>query len=167
MTDSFSPDSNKENSNSDSEYKLPDKIIIGQQEQVEVEQETKQNKRFFSKYQSQGKESDPQEPPTSLRLISFFGLVFCLIFGVLMLVCAFISSVLSLLTFLKNSSVNQMTLRFWKLYVNTSVCAFGCLLALLNPLIGLGFLTLYFSLVGEKMDGHIIYKIFERSFRDF
>lgn len=155
MTDPFF---DKEQSKDASEYKLPDQIIVGE----EIYSANKEED--FSHRNEQEEPSHADSPPKSLRVLCFLGLIFCCIYSVGVFLLALIASGFAILAFLQSSNLNKMARKYWKSLVNTLIAGFGFALGLLFPPIGLGFLVIYFSLKGEKLDTDILSKIIKRSF---
>lgn len=147
-------DKNKEHS----EYKYPDQII--------VDDENHHHEKSESQYENDRKEeAADQGQPLSLRLLCFLGLIFCSVFGLGMIILSIITTFFACITLFQNSNVNRDLFRYWKSTFNTFVAGFGFILGLLIPPLGLGFLVLYFSLVGENMDTDILTKIIKKSFQ--
>ena len=146
-------DKNKEQS----EYKYPDQIIIGDENYQEQSE---------SPYKDHSKEeTTEQTQPLSLRLLCFLGLIFCTIYGFGMILLSLITTFFACITLFQNHKLNRNLFRYWKSTFNTFVAGFGFVLGLLIPPLGLGFLILYFSLVGENMDTDILTKIIKKSFQ--
>lgn len=141
-----------------SEYRLPDEILI---DPPEVTRHTRKPGSF------ENPEFDGNKAissPFSLRFLSFLGLLFCSIYGAGMLFFALLTSLFSAVTLFQNSAVNRECLKYWRHAFNTLIAGAGFLLGIILPPLGLGFLLIYFSLKGEKMDTDILGKIIRRSF---
>lgn len=143
------------------EYKQPDEIII--EDSASVNLHSQEDSRKQESFQSD--QFKQQKTPISLRFICFLGLVFCIIFGLGMLFFSLISSLFVLITIFQSKKINSACYHFWKLYVNAVVAGVGFILGLIVPPIGLGFLLLYFSMIGETLDSNILTKILKKSFK--
>lgn len=146
----------------DSEYKQPDEIIVDEGTDVHLHSQNDESARQESPYDDQ---IGGQKAPISLRFICFLGLIFCVIFGIGMLFFSLLSSLFVLFTLFQSIRLNSACYNFWKLYVNAVVAGVGFLLGIIVPPIGLGFLLLYFSMIGETLDSGILSKIFKKSFK--
>lgn len=102
--------------------------------------------------------------PLSLRFICFLGFIFCLIFGLGMLVWSVVMTGLATLSLFQNTNLNTGTRHFWKIFVNTCIAGFGFVLGLISPTLGLGVLAIYFSLKGNFVEDDLLRKVIRRSF---
>ncbi len=157
----FSSDEKK----NQSEYKLPDEIIINDRSANVSDpfSSASEEKRSNQIHEEQSSENNGA---LSLRFLCFLGLIFCLIYGLGMFILSLIITLLAVVTLFQNSGVNDSLLQCWQSFFNTLVAGIGFALGLIIPPLGLGFLVVYFSLVGEKMDTDILSKIIKRSYKN-
>lgn len=145
-------DSHKETEQS--EYKRPDLIIIDQPQEKKEENSTQPN----------SSDQIGEQSPISLRFLCVLGLIFCLVFGIGMLLWSMVLIVLAVFSLFRNTSLNQSLRTFGKICVSTIVAGLCFTLGILSPTLGLGLLVLYFSLTGEMIDNSLLRKILRRSF---
>lgn len=120
-----------------------------------------------SQHPQEGRGEEAQnrsKSPLSLRFICFLGFIFCLIFGLGMLMWSVVMSCLATLSLFQNPNLNKGTRNFWKIFVNTCVAGFGFTLGLISPTLGLGMLAIYFSLKGNLVEDDFLRKVIRRSF---
>lgn len=117
--------------------------------------------------QSQKEEPQSSKSPISLRFLCVLGLIFCLIFGLGILIWSIALTFLAALSLFRNQNLNQGVRSFWKLYTNTVITGLGFALGIISPTIGLGLIVLYFSVTGEIIENSILHKVIKRSFNNF
>jgi Fe2+ transport system protein B len=100
----------------------------------------------------------------SLRFICMLGFVFCLVFGLGMLLWSIVMTLFATLSLFQNQNLNQSMRSFWKIFVNTVIAGFGFTLGMMSPTLGLGLLALYFSLTGHLVEDDLLRKVIRRSF---
>ena len=143
------------------EFKRPDLII------VEVQKNQDQEKLDLDG-ENKGSQSQKEsaQGAFSLRFFCFLGLIFCLIFGIGILLGSTVMTVLAALSLFRNQNLNESLYGLWKLSMHTLVAGFGFVLGLISPTLGLGLIALYFSISGEVIDNNLLRKIIQRSFQD-
>lgn len=77
---------------------------------------------------------------TSLRFACLLGLIFCLIFGLGMMIGSILLSILAILSFFKNETLNYRAWGCWKISFKTLCIAFGLAVGILFPQIVLNIL---------------------------
>lgn len=118
--------------------------------------------RFNKEQESSGGQKGKSQ--LSPRFLCFLGLIFCSIFGVGMIVMSFLSTLISTCYLFRNAHLNETMCHFWKLSAHTLVASLGCILGLLLPTIGLGFIIFYFSVTGEINDKSLLHSFFSSNF---
>jgi uncharacterized membrane protein len=108
-----------------------------------------------------------KKAPVSLRFLCFLGFIFCLLFGLGILIWSIALTFLAALSLFRNHHLNQGVRSFWKLYTHTVIAGLGFVFGIISPTLGLGWILLYFSLTGEVIDHHLLRKIIQRSFKNF
>lgn len=102
--------------------------------------------------------------PISLRFVCLLGFIFCLVFGVGMVVLSFVLAVLTILSLFQNRQLIKQMAGFLKIAINTLVAGFGFTLGMISPTLGLGLLAIYFSLASNLVEDNLLRKIIRRSF---
>lgn len=111
------------------------------------------------------KKGDPSPTNSfSLKILCLLGVVFCLIYGIGMLLISVIMSVVAALTLFQNHEINRSARKFWKISLNTLVAGFGLGVSILNPALGFGLLFIYFSISEGAIGTELFRTIFKRSF---
>ena len=144
-------------------FKRPEFIIIDPRQGKNSDSSQKPNNPF----QSQKEEPQSSKSPISLRFLCVLGLIFCLIFGLGILIWSIALTFLAALSLFRNQNLNQGVRSFWKLYTNTVITGLGFALGIISPTIGLGLIVLYFSVTGEIIENSILHKVIKRSFNNF
>lgn len=116
--------------------------------------------------QAERKKSASKEP-ISLRFICLLGFIFCLIFGLGMLLWSIVMTTLATLSLFQNKKFNQGMKSFWKIFANTAIAGFGFTLGLINPTLGLGLVALYFSISGDLVGDDFLRKVIKSAFKQF
>lgn len=148
-----------------SHYQRPEFILID-------DRQGKSQSTYFgaddSSHQSnesfQQEDSKVKKHSISLRFICLLGLIFCLVFGLGILIWSIVMTFLATLYFFQNQSLNQGVRSFWKICTNTVIAGFGFALGLISPTLGLGLIALYFSITGELVEDELLRKVIRRSF---
>jgi hypothetical protein len=146
------------------QYKRPEFILID-------DRQGKSQYTYFGadssrqpNYSGGGKEEPTKKGSFSLRFICLLGLIFCLVFGLGILIWSIVITLLATLSLFQNHGLNQAVRSFWKIYTHTVIVGFGFALGLMSPTLGLGLIALYFSMTGELMDEDFLRKVIRRSF---
>lgn len=100
----------------------------------------------------------------SLRFICLLGFIFCLVFGLGMLVWSAVITCLATFSLFLNPNLNRGMRHFWKMFANTFIAGFGFTLGMISPTLGLGLLALYFSLASHLVGDDLLRKVIRRSF---
>jgi hypothetical protein len=100
-------------------------------------------------------------PPYSLRFICFLGVIFCAIFGLGLTLLNLIVTFFAFILLLQNRELNETAISLWKLWKNTWVGGFCCLLGIVFPKLGIGLLTLYFTFTKDRSGINILQSIFK------
>lgn len=147
-------------------YKRPEFILID--DQHEKKQYTYFSGDSSKKPLEEEKEGEPlKQGALSPRFLCFVGFIFCLVFGLGMLIWASVLTFLAVCSFFQNRPLNESVGQVWKLYMHTVIAGLGFTIGLLSPALGLSLIALYFSLVGEMTDSPLLRKIFRGSFNQF
>lgn len=145
------------------QMKQPEFILIddrqGESKYTYFGRESSQNS-----FKNEQEEKQAAKGPFSLRFICLLGFIFCLVFGLGMLVWSVVMTCFAMFSLFLNPNLNQGMRHFWKLFVNTCVAGFGFTLGMLSPTLGLGLLAIYFSLAGNLVEDDLLRKIIRRSF---
>lgn len=113
---------------------------------------------------TQTEQSQAPQGNVSLRFICLLGFIFCLIFGLGILVWSIVLTVLATLSFFQNRELNKGAHSFWKIFMHTAIAGFGFTLGMLSPTLGLGLIALYFSVRSEMIDNAFLRTVIRRSF---
>lgn len=100
----------------------------------------------------------------SLRFVCLLGFIFCAIFGFGMLLGAIAFTILTLVTLFLNKNFISAMGSFWKIFINTFIAGFGFTLGMINPVLGLGLLGLYFSMASDLVEEDLLRKVIRRTF---
>ena len=103
----------------------------------------------------------------SLRFICLLGFIFCVVFGIGMLLWSIALTFLAIISLFQNHNLNRGAKSFWKIFANTFIAGFGFTLGMISPTLGLGLLALYFSLASEVVGEDLLRKVIRRSFSHF
>jgi hypothetical protein len=158
--DKTSQKSNQNDSKENIVYKKPEFILI----------DDRKGGQSQTHYDSEGNptndtESFTSQRPFPLRFLCFLGVVFCLVFGLGLLVIASLATLGALVFLLQNQELNQSVATLWKLYVNVVIAGLGCVIGVFNPAIGIGLMAVYFSLSGEHSSSDFLKNILKRFFK--
>lgn len=105
--------------------------------------------------------------PISLRFVCLLGFIFCVVFGLGMLLWSLALTGLTILTLFQNKNFTESMFSFWKLFINTFIAGFGFTLGMISPTLGLGLIALYFSLATDLVEEDLLRKVIKRSFNQF
>jgi hypothetical protein len=143
------------------EFKRPDFVVIDE----------RNGKKMYTHFGEKTSQNEDKETPAkgnvSLRFLCLLGLIFCLVFGLGILVWSIVLTFLATLSFFQNPTLNQGVKSFWKLYSHIVIVGLGFILGLISPTLGLGLIGLYFSITGEVIDNSLLRKILKGSFNRF
>jgi hypothetical protein len=115
-------------------------------------------------FKTEAEEKQAAKGPFSLRFICLLGFIFCLVFGMGMLLWSVVMTCLATFSLFLNPNINRSMRHFWKLLANTFVAGFGFTLGMISPTLGLGLLAIYFSLAGNLVEDDLLRKVIRRSF---
>lgn len=110
------------------------------------------------------KKADSSKGPVSLRFICLLGFIFCLVFGLGMLLWSIAMTTLAVFSLFRNKKFNQSMRSFWKIFTNTAIAGFGFTLGMISPTLGLGLLALYFSIAGDLVGDDLLRRVIKSSF---
>lgn len=96
----------------------------------------------------------------SLRLVSFLGLIFSLIYGTFVFVTAVISTIIVLFSLFRDKEANQFVSENWKSFFNTMIAGVACAVGIIFPRFGVKLLTAYFALIGKPLNDHYLFSRF-------
>lgn len=94
--------------------------------------------------------------PLVLRVVCFLGMIASLLVTVGMFIWVVFFFLIALLLFFQVRSVNDILYRTWRIYTNAFAAAIGFALAAISPVLGIGFLVIYFSLRKESANQNVL-----------
>lgn len=163
---SFSDNENLEKGKEKIDFKQPEFIIIDEREGKNQYTYfgSDSSKKFKASFQNETEGmTQPARGSIFLRFLCLFGLIFCLAFGLGLLIWSILLTVVAALSFFQNQNLNSSLSSFWKLYVNIVIVGFGLAIGIISPTLGLGLIGLYFSIKGEIIENNLLRKILKRS----
>lgn len=147
------------------QFKRPEFVLIddrqGEKKFTHFGSESTENSKESFK---SGQEKQAAKGPFSLRFVCLLGFIFCLVFGLGMLVWSLVMTCLATFSLFLNPNLNKGMRHFWKLFANTFIAGFGFTLGMISPTLGLGLLAIYFSLASSLVEDDLLRKIIRRSF---
>lgn len=148
------------------QFKRPEFILIddrhGEKKYSYFGSETSPGTQNSSKTEQEKKQA--AKGPLSLRFICLLGFIFCLVFGLGMLIWSVVMTCFAIFSLFLNPNLNQSMRHFWKIFINTCIAGFGFTLGMISPTLGLGLLAIYFSLAGNLVEDDVLRKVIRRSF---
>lgn len=94
--------------------------------------------------------------PFGLRILAVFVGSFAAVIAALVFVGAVVWFGISLIAFRQSPSFNAQADKAWKLTRKCTLIAFGSLLTIFNPALGIGLVILYFMINGEEVNSMIL-----------
>lgn len=101
-----------------------------------------------------GRQKDRNRKPRSqmhrLRWMCLQGLLFSSILGLILLLAAVVISSIAALALFTSRDVNRLFRTFWGFYRSTTMLAFGCMVGLAFPRVGLGWIAFYLAAIAGR-----------------
>lgn len=146
------------------QFKRPEFILIDPRSGKNQYSYFDSNSSRKSHEEFQKEEKQASKGPISLRFICLLGFIFCLVFGIGMLLWSIALTFLATISLFQNRGLNRGMRSFWKICINTLIAGFGFTLGMLSPTLGLGLLALYFSLASDLVGDDLLRRVIRRSF---
>ena len=148
----------KDNESQEPVRKLPEFIIIDQNETIE---DLGSTKRFETEDILDAIPLTNKKQPFYFRIFGIFGTLTFAFIALLILFFAIFYFALSLVLFRQSSLINKQTRSTWNFFKKMVVFALGCFVMIFNLSFGLGIILIYFMLKGEDMKNSIYHKFYE------
>lgn len=146
------------------QFKRPEFILIDDREGKNQYTYFKANMGSHNYFQKQAGETRSSKSRFSLRFICFLGFIFCLIFGLGILLWSIAWTFLNILSFFQNRNLRKTMQNFWKIFINTLVTGFSFMLGIISPTLGLGLLAIYFSLASDLVEENLLRRVIRHTF---
>ena len=146
------------------------KTVIECEEVILIDdRDGKSEEVYFGPDAEQIEESASQglQGPLILRLVSFLGLIVCVLFSVGTFAVATVMTFFAMLGLFRNNETNRKASKFWKICGNTLAAAVGFFLGIFSPGVGFGFLAVYFALASNIVDDSILRDVIKQSVNRF